>query len=72
MSNNFEGWKHINCAPHDKRLIVWTGDERYCATWVQHPITGDESWLVSEAPDGTQHLCQPTHWRGLPPAPDDE
>ena len=49
MTNNFEGWKHIASAPKDKRIIVWTGQERYCANWVQNPLTGDEAWCVSEA-----------------------
>ena len=66
MSNNFEGWKHINSAPKDKRIIVWTGFVAHVAHWVQNPFTGDEAYLVSEAEDGTHHLCHPTHWRGLP------
>ena len=65
-------WKHINTAPRHKPICVWTGSDQYIAQLVKHPITGDEAWLISEGPDGTQHLCHPTHWRGLPPAPDDE
>ena len=71
MTNNFEGWKHIASAPKDKRIIVWTGQERYCAHWVKNPFTGDEAWCVSEDPDGMQHIVYPSHWRGCPNPPSD-
>jgi len=64
--NNTDGWHHINMAPRNKRVIVWTGQEKYIAHWVQHPATGDEAWCISQGPDGTQHLCHPTLWRGAP------
>ncbi len=69
MSNNFEGWKHINTAPKDRRILVWTGGEIYAAHWVQCPTTGREAYLVSQDIEGTQHLCHPSHWRGCPQPP---
>lgn len=39
-------WKPIETAPRDRRIIIWTGVEKYCAHWVKNPFTGDEAWLV--------------------------
>lgn len=56
----------ISTAPHDKRVLVWTGQEWYVAHWVQHPVTGDEAWLIATWGDGEQTLVHPTHWMPLP------
>ena len=56
----------ISTAPHDKRVLVWTGQEWYAAHWVQHPVTGDEAWLIATWGDGEQALVHPTHWMPMP------
>lgn len=62
-------WLPIETAPHDKRVMVWSGQEMYCAHWAQNPMTGDEAWIVAEwGNDGDQALVKPTHWQP-PPAP---
>ena len=61
MSNNYEGWKHINSAPKDKEVLVWDGQGRHIAKWNEML----SEWIVSG------HLnCHATHWRGVPPPPD--
>lgn len=63
-------WHPIETAPHDKRVMVWSGQEMYCAHWAQNPMTGDEAWIVAEwGTDGDQALVKPTHWQALPLPP---
>ena len=63
-------WHPMETAPHDRRLMVWSGQEMYCAHWAQNPMTGDEAWIVAEwGTDGDQALVKPTHWRPLPLPP---
>lgn len=63
-------WKPMDTAPHDKRVMVWSGQEMYCAHWAQNPMTGDEAWIVAElGTEGDQALVKPTHWRPLPLPP---
>ena len=63
-------WHPMETAPHDKRVMVWSGQEMYCAHWAQNPITGDEAWIVAEwGTEGDQALVKPTHWRPLPLPP---
>jgi hypothetical protein len=53
-------------APHDRRILVKTeSGEIYAAHWVQHPMTDDEAFCVSESSDGTQHLVLPVEWREI-------
>lgn len=61
MSNNFEGWKHINTAPKDREILVWDGRDRFIAKWFN-----DDDWI------SFNHICHPTHWRGCPPPPVEE
>ena len=64
--NAQRAWNAIDYAPHDRRLLVKSeSGEIYVAHWVQNPFTGDEAWLVSEAPDGTQHLIKAVEWREI-------
>ncbi len=57
----------MGAAPRGKRLIVEsTAGEIYVAHWVKNPYTGGEAWLISEAQDGSQHLCKPVAWLPLP------
>ena len=64
-------WKAIESAPHDRRILVWTGQEIYAARWAKNPYTNDEAWIVvTWGSDGDQALVKPTHWMELPPAPD--
>lgn len=55
-------------APHDRRILIKSNPsgEVFAAHWVKHPETDDEAWLISEAPDGSQHLCKAKAWRRLP------
>lgn len=63
-------WHPIKTAPRNKRVLVWSGQEMYCAHWAQHPMTGDEAWIVAEwGNQGDQALVRPTHWMQLPDAP---
>lgn len=63
-------WLPIEAAPKDKRILVWTGQERYAAHWAQNPFTGDEAWIVAEwGDDRDQALVKPTHWAELIAAP---
>ena len=63
-------WKPIETAPKDKRLLVWSGQEMYCAHWAQNWQTGDEAWIVAAWGDeGDQALVRPSHWMPLPEPP---
>jgi hypothetical protein len=62
-------WKPIETAPKDKRLLVWTGKEMYCAHWAKNPYTDDEAWVIAEWGERDQALVKPTHWMELPEAP---
>lgn len=59
MSNNFEGWKHINTAPKDREILVWDGYQRQVAKWNEE----EREWLCLAI------MIDPTHWRGCPPPP---
>lgn len=66
-------WKLIGNAPHDKRILVWTGQEIYAAHWVKHPVTGDEAFMVGECINNSyQLLTKPTHWMLLPEPPTED
>jgi hypothetical protein len=70
---NETAWQPIETAPKDKRCIVWSGQEMYCARWSQNPFTGDEAWVVAEwGSEGDQAIVKPTHWLPLPEAPKGE
>lgn len=59
-------WHSIDHAPRSTRILVrCESGEIYAAHWVKNPATGHEAWCVSEAPDGTQHLCHPVEWREI-------
>lgn len=66
-------WQQIETAPHYQRVLVWSGQEMYCAHWAQNPFTGDEAWIVAEwgENDRDQALVKPTHWMPLPEPPCD-
>jgi hypothetical protein len=58
----------MSIAPRNKRLLVKSAvnGEIYVAHWVKNIETDDESWLISEAADGSQHLCKAKAWRFIP------
>jgi hypothetical protein len=62
MSN----WKPIDTAPHDKRILVRTENETYCAHWVKNILMGDNAFIVAEWGDGDQWLVNPLYWHDLP------
>jgi len=63
-------WQSMESAPRDRRVIVWTGQEIYCAHWSQNPITGDEAWIIAEfGDDGDQLLARPAMWCEPPTKP---
>ena len=59
-------WHAIDTAPKDRRLLLKAeSGEIYAGHWVACPMTGDEAFLISEGPDGTQHLVRPIEWREI-------
>ena len=67
---NSDMWQPIETAPHDKRVLVWSGQEFYAAHWAKNPFTDDEAWIVAEwGAEGEQALVRPTHWMPLPMPP---
>lgn len=65
-----EKWQPIETAPKAQRVLVWSGEEQYCAHWAKNPFTNDEAWIVAEwGDDGDQALVKPTHWMPLPEPP---
>lgn len=63
-------WQPIETAPKAQRVLVWSGEEQYCAHWAKNPFTNDEAWIVAEwGDDGDQALVKPTHWMPLPEPP---
>jgi uncharacterized phage-associated protein len=66
-------WQPMETAPRDKRVMVWSGQEMYCAHWAQNPMKGDEAWIIAEwGTEGDQALVKPTHWHPLPLPPNEE
>ena len=59
-------WKPIETAPHDKRVLVWSGSEIYAAHWAKSITTDDEAWIVAEWGDCDQALVKPLYWHELP------
>lgn len=59
MTNNFDGWKHINTAPKDREVLVWDGNRRHVAEWKE--FMGE--WVSDIV------IVKPISWRGCPPAP---
>ena len=63
-------WQPIATAPHDARVLVWSGQEMYCAHWARHMTTDAEAWIVAEwGEEREQALVKPTHWMPLPAPP---
>jgi hypothetical protein len=65
-------WLPIETAPHDKRVLVWTGVQIYCAHWAQNPQTLDEAWIVADfGGEGERLIVRPLRWynRALPLPP---
>lgn len=62
-------WQPIASAPHDQRILVFTGAEIYAAHWVQSMDTGHEAWMIGEMPDGMQAVVTATHWLPGPKPP---
>lgn len=62
-------WQPIETAPKDKRIIVWTGRERYVAHWVKNIETDDEAWMIGELCDGNQAVVKAVLWHEAPALP---
>ncbi|MFA5170403.1 MAG: hypothetical protein WC426_02475 [Sulfuriferula sp.] len=62
-------WLPIASAPHDQRILLFTGAEIYAAHWVQSMDTGHEAWMIGEMPDGMQAVVTATHWLPAPKPP---
>ena len=63
-------WQPIETAPRDKRVLIWSGQEMYCAHWSRNPMTRDVAWSVAEwGTEGEQALVKATHWMPLPEPP---
>lgn len=65
-------WQPIETAPKDERVLLWTGQEKYCGHWSKNPFTNHEAWIIAEwGNDGDQALLEnPTHWMPLPSYPE--
>ncbi len=55
-------------APRNERILIKSdpNSEVFAAHWVKNIETDDEAWLISEAADGSQHLCKAKAWRLIP------
>jgi hypothetical protein len=70
MSGKIDGWQTIETAPRDRRVVVWTGREKYIAHWAKNPFTDDEAWIVANfGDDGDQLLVKPVLWAEAPADP---
>lgn len=62
-----QGWQDISTAPKNKRILVRTKNEVYCAHWAKNPFTDDEAWIVAEwGNEGDQVIVKPIEWHPLP------
>lgn len=63
------GWRSdMSKAPRNARLLIKSdpSGEVFAAHWVKNIETDDEAWLISEAADGSQHVCKAKAWRLIP------
>lgn len=66
-------WGPIESAPKSQRLLVWSGQEMYCARWAQNIETGHEAWVIAEWGDeGDCLMVTPSHWMALPAPPQEQ
>lgn len=64
-----DGWRTMDDAPRDQRILVLSpGGVPYAAHWARHPTTGHETWIVSQCGDD-QHCVNAVRWRPIPAAP---
>lgn len=61
------GWQPIETAPHDRRIILWTGREIYIGHWGKNVETDHEAFIIAEWGDGDQAMVgSATHWMEAP------
>ena len=54
-------------APKDRRILVESDGDFFCANWVQNPYTGNEAWLICYIDDENQALLEKIDcWYELP------
>jgi hypothetical protein len=64
------GWQPIETAPHDRRIILWTGREIYIGHWGKNVETDHEAFIIAEWGDGDQAMVgSATHWMEAPKPP---
>ena len=62
-------WKKqpAETAPKDRRILVESDGDFFCANWVQNPYTGNEAWLICYIDDENQALLEKIDcWYELP------
>lgn len=54
-------------APKDRRILVESDGDFFCANWVKNPYTGDEAWAVAQLKNGDRILIRKIDcWYELP------
>ena len=63
-------WQSIETAPHDRRIILWTGREIYIGHWGKSVETDYEAFIIAEWGEGDQAMVgSATHWTEAPKPP---
>lgn len=64
------GWRTMDSAPRNQRVLILSpSGEIYAAHWVQHPATGHDAWMISQAGADQHLIAAPTHWHPAPAPP---
>ena len=54
-------------APKDRRILVESDGDFFCANWVKNPYTGDEAWAIAQLKNGDRILIRKIDcWYELP------
>ena len=54
-------------APKDRRILVESDGDFFCANWVKNPYTDDEAWAVAQLKNGDRILIRKIDcWYELP------
>lgn len=65
------GWKAIESAPKNRRILVFNGARVFAAEWAINLFTEEGAWRVATYTDeGDQIILKDaTHWTDYPPLP---
>ena len=54
-------------APKDRRILVESDGDFFCANWVKNPYTDDEAWAVAQLKNGDRIMIRKIDcWYELP------